>query len=80
MVGALYLEAELIDSDAALRYRQQATEAFQTAVRLDPANETAKLGLELVLSRPSGTLIRPGEDGSGSGPTDAGESLPGTGY
>lgn len=80
LVGALYVEDLAIDSDAAARYRQQATEAFQTAVRLDPTNEAAKLGLELVLSRSSRPPQRPSEEGEGVGITGAGESPPGSGY
>ena len=80
LIGALYVEAETLDPDAASRYRQQATEAFQTAARLDPTNEAAKLGLELILAGPSAATLRAGEEGSGGGVTGAGESPPGSGY
>ncbi len=80
MVGALYVEDAVIDPDAASRYRQQATEAFQRAIRLDPTNEAAKLGLELILTGTSGTSTRIGEEGAGGGLSGAGESVPGTGY
>ena len=80
LIGALYVEAQAIDPDAGSRYRQQATEAFQDAARLDPTNEAAKLGLELVLSGTSANLLRIGEEGSGGGVTGAGESPPGSGY
>ena len=80
LIGALYVEAETLDPDASSRYRQQATEAFQAAVRLDPGNEQAKLGLELILSGPAAATLRTGEEGSGGGVTGAGESPPGSGY
>ncbi len=80
VIGALNAEDQVIDSDAASRYRQQATEAFQTAVRLDPMNEAAKLGLELVLSGSAGIVLSAADEGPGSGITGAGESVPGTGY
>lgn len=80
LIGALYIEAEQIDPDAATRLRQQATEAFQTAVRLDPTNDAAKLALELALSPSAGSLFRIGQEGSGGGATGAGESPPGSGY
>ena len=70
----------MIDPDAGARYRQQAIEAFQAAVRLDPGNEAAKLGLELILGGASAAIPTFGEEGSGGGVTGAGESPPGSGY
>jgi hypothetical protein len=80
MSGALYVEDAVLDPDAASRYRQQAAEAFQRAIRLDPTNEAAKLGLELILIGTSATTTRIGEEGAGGGITGAGETVPGTGY
>lgn len=80
LIGALYAEDLLIDFDAESRYRQQATEAFQTAIRLDPTNEAAKLGLELILRGATPSTLQLGEEGSGGGVTGAGESPPGSGY
>jgi hypothetical protein len=80
MIGALYVEDLVIDPEAELRYRQQATEAFQTAIRLDSTNEAAKLGLELILRSTPASTLQVGEEGSGGGVTGAGESPPGTGY
>ncbi len=80
LIGALYIEAELLDSEAAIRYRQQAIEAYQNAVRLDPDNETAKLGLELALAGGSRGLGDEESEGEESGTVGAGRSEPGSGY
>jgi hypothetical protein len=68
------------DGDQAAR----AVSAFVDAVRLDPANESAKVNLELVLRLFRAHGVRPGaapsEGGPGTGRRGAGAGLPGRGY
>lgn len=57
---------------------------FQAAVELDPSNEDAKFNLELLLREMLARGVRPGSNGSSSGPAKgkqgAGGGLPGRGY
>ncbi len=57
---------------------------FQAAVELDPANDDAKANLELLLRNLLAKGVRPGSNGSSSGPAKghkgAGGGLPGRGY
>jgi hypothetical protein len=57
---------------------------FQSAVELDPSNEDAKSNLELLLRELVAKGVRPGTNGSSSGPAKghqgAGGGLPGRGY
>ena len=79
LIGTLYAEGMLVDPGAAGRYGEQAVEAFQQAARLDPTNEHAKLGLELIYRRPA--EIRAGQPESRSGGVTGAATLePGTGY
>jgi len=68
------------DADQAGR----AVSAFADAVRLDPANEDAKVNLELVLRLFRAHGVRPGASptagGTGTGRRGAGAGLPGKGY
>ena len=60
-----------------------ATGDFESAVRADPANETAKLDLELVLRALATRGVRPGTNGGGAGANGrngAGQGTPGSGY
>ena len=62
----------------------RAVSAFAEAVRLDPANESAKVNLELVLRLFRAHGVRPGASptvgGHGPGRHGAGAGLPGRGY
>jgi hypothetical protein len=62
----------------------RAVSAFAEAVRLDPANESAKVNLELVLRLFQARGVRPGSSptagGQGTGRQGAGAGLPGRGY
>jgi len=57
---------------------------FQAAVELDPSNQDAKTNLELLLRELLAHGVRPGSNGSSSGPSKghqgAGGGLPGQGY
>ncbi len=57
---------------------------FQSAVELDPSNEEAKANLELLLRNLLAKGVRPGSNGTSSGPAKghkgAGGGLPGRGY
>ena len=57
---------------------------FQAAVELDPSNQDAKFNLELLLRELLAHGVRPGSNGSSSGPAKghqgAGGGLPGRGY
>lgn len=57
---------------------------FESAVQLDPANQDAKFNLELLLRELLARGVRPGSNGSSSGPAKghqgAGGGLPGRGY
>jgi hypothetical protein len=71
------------ESDAAVGDRR-AAETFEAAIRADPANESAKYNLELVLRRIKVVGSREGAGGSsgyyGQSLTGAGAGLPGSGY
>jgi hypothetical protein len=57
---------------------------FQSAVQLDPANDDAKYNLELLLRELLARGVRPGSNGSSTGPAKghkgAGGGQPGRGY
>jgi hypothetical protein len=57
---------------------------FESAVELDPSNQEAKFNLELLLRELLAHGVRPGSNGSSSGPAKghqgAGGGLPGRGY
>ncbi len=63
---------------------ERSVSAFTNAVRLDPANEAAKVNLELVLRLFQARGVRPGagasSGGRGTGRRGAGTGIPGTGY
>ena len=71
------------ETDAAVGDRR-AAETFEAAIRADPANESAKYNLELVLRRIKVVGSREGAGGSsgyyGQSLTGAGAGLPGSGY
>ena len=80
LVGALYAEDLLIDPEGAGRYAEQAVDAFRQAVLSDSSNDSAKIGLELVLRRLASGATEDGDVDAGAGVTGAGDVRPGTGY
>ncbi len=80
LMGALYATDAQLDPSAGARYLEQSVKALRLATKLDPANEDAKLNLELALgaevpgirvgagaSEGSGFSSGAGSSGSGSG-------------
>jgi hypothetical protein len=64
LLGALYFEDAKATADNPRRLLEQALGAFQDAVLIDPANETAKANLELLATLPATTRFN---DDSASG-------------
>lgn len=81
VIGLLYLTDSSLDEAAGTRAVQQAGEAFQDAVRSDPANADAKFNLELVFGVQQIRVGPPGDgDQGGGGTTGAGAKPTGSGY
>jgi hypothetical protein len=80
ILGVLYFEDALASGSRSGEFVEQSLAALRRAVRLDPANETAKYDLELllVLAPPREQRDRAGGGGSESG--GASLSRPGEGY
>jgi hypothetical protein len=74
LLGALYFEDAKATEDNPRRLLEQALGAFQDAVVLDPANETAKANLELLATLPANTRFQE-EASSGT----VASATPGTG-
>ena len=77
--GILLYEDALLDPPSAARYLELSLGAFREAVKLDPANEDAKVNLELVAGvlrereeRVAGQEGSAGDGGAGSSPEGSG--------
>jgi hypothetical protein len=77
--GVLLVEDASLDRRSTSRFLQLALESFKEAVVLDPANEDAKVNLELMVellernaSLPSGSAGSQGSTGAGSSPEGSG--------
>jgi hypothetical protein len=75
LLGALYFEDAQATEDNPRRLLEQALGAFQDAVMLDPANETAKANLELLATLPATTRFH--DETSGGTAASASPSNPG---
>jgi hypothetical protein len=85
LLGVLAFEDALPRPGRLASSPERALAAFQTAIRLDPANAAAKDDLELVLRVLLARATRAGSGSEGSDDAGAGEggassNLPGTGY
>lgn len=80
LLGVLYFEDALASGSRSGEFIEQSLGSLRRAVRLDPANETAKVDLELllVLAPPREQRDRAGGGGSETG--GASLSRPGEGY
>ena len=58
LLGALYFEDAKAVKQSPRRYLESSLGAFQDAVRIDPANDTAKANLELLATLPAQTRFR----------------------
>jgi hypothetical protein len=81
LIGALYGIDARLDPAAGDRYADQAITRLRQAVELDPANEDAKVNLELYLGgTPPDERPGAGADDGSTFSSGAGESAPGSGY
>jgi hypothetical protein len=81
LIGALYGIDARLDPAARDRYADQAITRLRQAVELDPANEDAKVNLELYLGEaPPEERPGAGADGGSTFSGGAGASDPGSGY